>query len=73
MAKDEKLHQCGVDASEALRAAADILMDSSIAFDRRLQAYRRCIAQHARLLAKFTQAAEKHIQAATYSASERRV
>jgi hypothetical protein len=43
-AQNEKLHQCGVDASEALRAAADILTDSSIAFDRRLQAHRRCVA-----------------------------
>ena len=67
MAKDEKLHQCGVDASEALRAAADILTDSSIALDRRLQAYKRCMDQHARLVAKFTQAAEKYgaSQAAT--------
>jgi hypothetical protein len=69
MPKDEKLHQLGVDASGALRAAADILTDDSIAFGSRLEAYRRCIVKHAKLAAKFTLAGEKYIasQSATRS------
>jgi hypothetical protein len=67
MPKDEKLHKLGVDASEALRAAADVLVDSSIPFDSRLEAYRRCIVQHAKLAAKFTQAGEKYITAQSAS------
>jgi hypothetical protein len=69
MPTDEKLHQLGVDASEALRAAADVLVDSSIPVERRIEAYRRCMDQHAKLASKFAQASEKYVtsQSATRS------
>jgi hypothetical protein len=65
MPKDEKLHQLGVDASEALRAAADVLVDTSIPFDRRIEAYRRCTARHTMLSAKFAQMASRYIMASS--------
>jgi hypothetical protein len=69
MRKVEKLHQLGVDASEALRAAADVLVDSSIPFDRRIEAYRRCMDKHAQLATRFAQTSEKYVasQSATRS------
>jgi hypothetical protein len=63
MADDEKIQRVGVDAAEALRAAAELLADESIPFERRVEAYRRCIARHAMLSAKFLQMGNRFIMA----------
>ncbi len=63
MADDEKIQRVGVDAAEALRAAAELLTDESIPFERRVEAYRRCLARHAMLSAKFLQMGNRFIMA----------
>lgn len=61
MADDEKIQRVGTDAAEALRAAAELLTDESVPFERRVEAYRRCIARHAMLSAKFLQMGNRFI------------
>jgi hypothetical protein len=63
MADDEKIQRVGVDAAEALRAAAEVLTDESVPFERRVEAYRRCLARHAMLSAKFLQMGNRYIMA----------
>jgi hypothetical protein len=61
MADDDKIQRVGVDAAEALRAAAEVLTDESVPFERRVEAYRRCLARHAMLSAKFMQMGNRYI------------
>ena len=63
MAGDDKIKRVGVDAAEALRAAAEVLTDESVPFERRVEAYRRCLARHAMLSAKFLQMGNRYIMA----------
>jgi hypothetical protein len=63
MADDDKIQRVGVDAAEALRAAAEVLTDESVPFERRVEAYRRCLARHAMLSAKFLQMGNRYIMA----------
>ena len=63
MADEEKIQRVGVDAAEALRAAAEVLTDESVPFERRVEAYRRCLARHAMLSAKFLQMGNRYIMA----------
>ena len=62
---DETIKRVGSDAADALRAAAEVLLDSSIPFERRIEAYRRCVLHHAMLSAKFTQMGSRHIMASS--------
>ncbi len=65
MADDDKIRRVGVDAAEALRAAAEVLTDESVPFERRVEAYRRCLARHAMLSAKFLQMGNRYVMAAS--------
>ncbi|MBL9162483.1 MAG: hypothetical protein JNL18_07125 [Planctomycetaceae bacterium] len=61
MVEQEKIERIGLDAADALRAAAALLTDASVPFERRIEAYRRCIARHAMLSAKFLHLGNRYI------------
>lgn len=67
MAYDDKIQRIGTDAADALRAAAELLTDESVLFERRVEAYRRCITRHAMLSAKFLQMGSRFIMARSLS------
>ena len=67
MAYDDKIQRIGTDAADALRAAAELLTDESVPFERRVEAYRRCITRNAMLSAKFLQMGNRFIMARSLS------
>lgn len=68
MVDEEKIRQIGVEAAEALRAAAEVLTDESIPLQRRIEAYRRCIGRHATLSGRLLQQGNRYIMETSLAA-----
>jgi hypothetical protein len=59
MVDKAEAQRLGIEASEALRAAADMLTDESIPHDQRLDAYCRCLLRHKELSEEFVKLSDE--------------
>lgn len=63
MVDKAEAQRLGIEASEALRKAAEMLTDESIPHDQRLDAYCRCLLRHKELSERFVQLSDECLNA----------